>query len=93
MLGYVLYESIEVVYYISKIAYNSVSSTYNWYYNINNKPYDNTIKMIEIEKQLLLLNNKCNELEQKLYVQDKINAINKNNLTNSNNQLLLTYNN
>lgn len=72
MIGYILYESIEIAFYISKLTYNGIKNTYNWYYNINEETYDNTIKMIELEKNLIIITNKYNELEKKFDAQNNI---------------------
>lgn len=88
MLGYLLYESVEMVYYISKFTYSSMRNTYNWYYNIRDEPYNNTMKIIQLEHNIMLITNKYNELEKKLEYQNQIISN-----TNINNQKLLTYEN
>lgn len=94
MIGYILYETIEMVYYVTKLTYNGVKNTYNWYYNIDEIPYNNTIQMTEINNTILLLNKKCYDLEKKLDYQNKIisNYVD-NNIITAKKQLLLTYEN
>ena len=40
MLGYLLYEAVEVTYTVSKLLFTGVSSTYYWYYGIENLTED-----------------------------------------------------
>jgi hypothetical protein len=35
VLGFILYESIDLLYNTTKITINVIIGTYNWYYNIN----------------------------------------------------------
>ena len=95
MFGYILYETIEMVYYISKMTYNGVKNTYNWYYNIDTQQYNNTIQMIEMKETLILLNNNINKMQEKIEFQNKIitEYVENNKLINNNNHLRLTYEN
>lgn len=34
VLGFILYESIDLVYNVGKLSYNAITGTYNWYYSI-----------------------------------------------------------
>ena len=36
VLGFILYESFDLVYHVGKITVNGVFGIYNWYYDINN---------------------------------------------------------
>ena len=96
MFGYILYETIEMVYYISKMTYKGVKNTYNWYYNIDTQQYNNTIQMIEMKETLILLNNNINKMQEKIEFQNKIitEYVENNKLiNNNNNHLRLTYEN
>jgi len=35
VLGFILYESFDLVYHVGKITVNGVFGIYNWYYDIN----------------------------------------------------------
>jgi hypothetical protein len=34
VLGFILYESIDLFYNVGKLSYNAITGTYNWYYSI-----------------------------------------------------------
>ena len=36
VLGFILYESFDLVYHVGKFTINGVFGIYNWYYDINN---------------------------------------------------------
>jgi len=36
VLGFILYESFDLVYHVGKFTVNGVFGIYNWYYDINN---------------------------------------------------------
>ena len=40
MLGYLLYEAVEVTYTVTKLLYNGISGTYYWYYGMENLTED-----------------------------------------------------
>ena len=56
VLGFILYESIDLVYNIGKLSYNVISGTYNWYYNVPSP---------EVEERELEM-TKIKELEEKI---------------------------
>ena len=72
VLGFLLYESIDVAVNLVKITYNGISYTYNWYYDI--KPEDLNKKIKDDEEKLLHAQNKIKELERRiLALEDKKN--------------------
>ena len=64
VLGIILYESADLAYYVVKLGYNGVTGVYNWWYQFEQiekeESHDETKELI---KQLKLLNNKVEELE------------------------------
>ena len=71
MLGYLLYEAVEVTYTVPKLLYNGISGTYYWYYGMENLTEDEKkIKELEnlelkkdeiiknLEKRIIVLENK-----------------------------------
>ena len=59
VLGFLIYESIDIAYNVSKIGYNSITGIYNWYYQVKNE---------EEEKE----NDRLSRLENKI---DKISKL------------------
>tara|TARA_B100000674_G_C37560309_1_gene787039 strand:+ start:158 stop:385 length:228 start_codon:yes stop_codon:yes gene_type:complete len=49
VLGFVLYETVDVGYNLLKMTYNSVAYTYNWYYGITPETLENKLKHDEDE--------------------------------------------
>ena len=35
VLGFLVYEAMDVAYHVGKITYNGASLIYNWYYDVN----------------------------------------------------------
>ena len=72
MLGYLLYEAVEVTYTVTKLLYTGVSSTYYWYYGIENLTNDEIkIKQLEYkedekDKIIAELKERMDKLEKKL---------------------------
>ena len=71
MLGYLLYEAVEVTYTVTKLLYSGISGTYYWYYGMENLTEDEKkIKELEnlelkkdeiiknLEKRIIVLENK-----------------------------------
>ena len=70
VLGFLLYESIDVIYNVGKITYNGITYTYNWYYGLT--PEDLNNKIIYDEQKLSLAEKKIKELEKRiLLLEDK----------------------
>lgn len=59
MIGFILYEFFEMLFYISKLGYNGVSNIYNWYYKNKNDLTNDDIKnkIIELKKHIIELEN------------------------------------
>jgi hypothetical protein len=74
MLGFLLYESIDIVYHVGKMSVNGVYCIYKWYYNSNEK--DKTVKNEEnykikiesLEQQIQSLEEKYKNIEEKLKI-------------------------
>ena len=77
MIGYLLYEAVEVTYTVTKLLYNGVSGTYYWWYNIENNTEEqkkiNMLLIDELEKDKIIknLDEKIKILENELNITDK----------------------
>ena len=73
VLGFLLYEAIDLVYHSGKITYNGVSSVYNWYYGIDNNSLNEKIK--HDEETIKMLEDRVENLESiiKKYIEDNNN--------------------
>ena len=49
VLGFLLYEAIDLVYHSGKITYNGASSVYNWYYGIDNSSLNKKITQMHLK--------------------------------------------
>jgi len=64
VLGIILYESADLAYNVVKLGYNGVTGVYNWWYQIEQiEKEESHNETKELIKQLKLLNNKVEELE------------------------------
>ena len=41
VLGWIVYEAIDIIYFTGKLGYNGVSRAYNWYYSAPDEEDDN----------------------------------------------------
>ena len=71
VIGSILYETVDIVYNITRIGKNAIFGLYNWYYTDNN---DNDDIKYPSNKELLLLKNRIKLLENKLLDLDKNNS-------------------
>jgi hypothetical protein len=70
VLGFLLYESIDLAYNIGKITFNGITYSYNWYYGITSDILNNKINADEIKLQIA--EKKIQELEKRiLALEDK----------------------
>ena len=66
VIGSIIYETVDIVYNVSRIGKNALFGLYNWYYkDCENKDCEN--------KELLLLKNRIQLLENKLHDLDNNN--------------------
>ena len=64
VLGIILYEGVDLAYNVVKLGYNSVTGVYNWWYQVEQlEKEESHNETKELIKQLKLLNNKVEELE------------------------------
>ena len=64
VLGIILYESADLAYNVVKLGYNGVTGVYNWWYQVEQiEKEESHNETKELIKQLKLLNNKVEELE------------------------------
>lgn len=59
VLGFILYETFDIVYHVGALTVNGTKYVYNWYYGIE---HEKTIK----EKEIEMLKLRIKDLEQKL---------------------------
>ena len=59
VLGFILYETVDLVYHVGKLTYDGSYYLYKWYYNIENSD-------VQKDKEIELLRLKIYELEQSL---------------------------
>jgi hypothetical protein len=71
VIGSIIYETVDIVYNVTRIGKNAIFCLYNWYYTDNNENDD--IKYPS-NKELLLLKNRIKLLENKLLDLDKNNS-------------------
>ena len=86
VLGFLIYETIDVAYHVTKMTLNSASMVYNWYYDINIYSIDNKVKTDE--EHIKVLEDRVKQLEDMILVGD-LKTKNNNCSLNNNNSLLL----
>ena len=67
VLGFVLYESIDLAYNVLKLGYNGISGVYNWYYY---EPEEEVSREQEILIEMTSLMEKLEELQKELKVKN-----------------------
>ena len=74
VLGFILYESIDLVYNIGKLSYNAISGTYNWYYGIQSPEIvERELEMTKIEELEAKIDQLTNIIMQQQKIKDKSN--------------------
>ena len=63
VLGFVLYESIDLAYNVLRLGYNGISGVYNWYYY---EPEPEVSREQEILIEMTSLMEKLEELQKEL---------------------------
>jgi len=65
VLGWIVYEAIDILYFTTKIGYNGVSGVYSWYYSISNekKTQEHLYSHKEMVAEIKRLNDKVASLE------------------------------
>ena len=72
VLGFILYESIDLVYHAGKIGYNTITGAYNWYYNIQPEEVKEKERLDRLENKL----DKISKLFEDNDLKEKINQLN-----------------
>jgi len=62
MIGFVVYEAIDLVYHAGKLGYNGLYGMYKWYYGISS---ENDVSEEEYKKRIEELENHIEGLESK----------------------------
>lgn len=78
VLGFILYEAIDIIYFTGKIGYNGISNIYNWYYSIPTEKCCQQEMIDELKKlnekiQSLKINNDDDEKNNKNHKIIKLN--------------------
>ena len=74
VLGFILYESIDLVYNIGKLSYNAVTGTYNWYYGVQSPEIEEReLEMTKIKQLEAKIDQLTNILMQQQKIKDKSN--------------------
>mgnify|MGYP000106082075 CR=1 FL=1 len=62
MLGYILYETVDILYHTGKLTVNGVTNIYNWYYDIQDEStMRDNVRIQMLEKRLEELEDKIRE--------------------------------
>ena len=85
VLGFILYEAVDVAYHVTKMTLNSASMVYNWYYDINIYSIDNKVRTDE--EHIKQLEDRVQQLEDMILIGDL--KQNDSNCLNDQGQLLL----
>lgn len=64
VLGFLLYEAVDMAYHATKLTFNSASFLYNWYYDISIHTLDNKVQ--HEEEHIKLLEDRVKQLETML---------------------------
>ena len=86
VLGFLLYEAVDVAYHVGKITFNGASFIYNWYYDINIHNLDNKVR--NDEEHIKKLEERVKQLEDMLLIGD-LTLKDTNETINDKGQLLL----
>lgn len=66
VLGFLLYEAVDVAYHATKLTFNGVAFVYNWYYGISINNLDNKVR--HDEEHIKMLEDRVKQLENLLDV-------------------------
>ena len=72
VLGFILYETIDIVYNVSKLGYNSVTGLYNWYYDIKTEDDKEKERLDRLENKI----DKISKLFEDNDLKEKISELN-----------------
>ena len=72
VLGFILYETIDIAYNVGKIGYNSVTGLYNWYYDIKSEEEEEKNRLDRLENKI----DKISRLFEDNDLKEKINELN-----------------
>jgi hypothetical protein len=69
VLGFLLYETVDVGYNLIKLTYNGTTYVYNWYYGIQPETLENEVQhnedlLKQTQDQIKQLENRIQELEK-----------------------------
>ena len=72
VLGFILYETIDIAYNIGKLGYNSVTGLYNWYYDVKTEDQQEIERLDRLENKI----DKISKLFENNDLKKKINELN-----------------
>ena len=70
VLGFLLYESMDIVYNVSKISYNSVKGVYNWYYDVQTDDQQELERLDRLENKIDKLSKLFEDEDLKKKIQE-----------------------
>ena len=72
VLGFILYESLDIVYNVGKLSYNGVAGLYNWYYDVKSNDVEEIERLTRLENKI----DKISKLFEDNDLKEKINELN-----------------
>jgi hypothetical protein len=72
VLGFILYESMDIVYNVGKISYNGVKGVYNWYYDVKTEDQQEIERLDRLEDKI----DKISKLFEDENLKNKIQQLN-----------------
>ena len=72
VLGFILYETIDIAYNVGKLGYNGVTGLYNWYYDIKTEDDQEKERLDRLENKI----DKISRLFEDNSLKEKINELN-----------------
>ena len=70
VLGFILYESIDIVYNVGKISYNGVKGIYNWYYDVKTDDQQELERLDRLENKIDKLSKLFEDEDLKKKIQE-----------------------
>jgi hypothetical protein len=70
VLGFILYESMDIVYNVGKISYNGVKGVYNWYYEVKTDDQQELERLDRLENKIDKLSKLFEDEDLKKKIQD-----------------------
>ena len=72
VLGFIIYETIDIAYNVGKLGYNSVYGMYNWYYDVKTEDQEEIERLDRLENKI----DKISKLFEDNDLKEKIHELN-----------------